>query len=230
MLATKISFMNELSNIAEEFGADIEHVRKGIGADPRIGYQFIYPGCGYGGSCFPKDVKALISSSKAMGVRPHLLEAVEAVNEKQKNKLMLYVTEHFKDQDFSGKTVALWGLSFKPNTDDMREAPSRHVMEQLWGLGAKVQAYDPEAMKEAQRIYGDRGDLVLCKNQNECIENADFLIVCTEWKTFQNPKFEILESKLKDKVIFDGRNIYDPIAVEGHGIAYYGIGRGRSLK
>lgn len=230
MLATKISFMNEMANIAEELGADIESVRKGIGSDPRIGFSFIYPGCGYGGSCFPKDVKALISSSQGIGVPPLLLEAVERVNEKQKHKLMAYINEYFAGKELQGKTVALWGLSFKPNTDDMREAPSRQIMEALWAAGAKVKAYDPEAMTETKRIYGERNDLTLMNNKEECLDEADFLIVCTEWKNFNNPDFNMLVNKLKDKVIFDGRNIYDPGVVEKHGLAYFGIGRGRSVK
>lgn len=230
MLATKISFMNEMSNIAESLGADIENVRIGIGSDPRIGYQFIYPGCGYGGSCFPKDVKALIQSSREQGVAPSILDAVELVNQNQKHKLFSHIKSHFGDESLEGKKIALWGLSFKPNTDDMREASSRELMEALWAEGATVQAFDPEAMEETQRIYGDRDDLSLVGTKEACLKGADVLVVCTEWKTFQNPDFVKLASVLSDKTIFDGRNMYSPEEVENAGIAYYGIGRGRSIK
>ena len=206
MLATKISFMNEMSNIAESLGADIENVRIGIGSDPRIGYQFIYPGCGYGGSCFPKDVKALIQSSREQGIVPSVLDAVEKVNSNQKQKLFSHIKAHFGDEPLKGKKVALWGLSFKPNTDDMREASSRELMEALWEEGANVLAFDPEAMDETQRIYGEREDLSLVGTKEACLKGADFLVVCTEWKVFQNPNFESLANTLADKVIFDGRN------------------------
>lgn len=230
MLATKISFMNEMSNIAESLGADIESVRIGIGSDPRIGYQFIYPGCGYGGSCFPKDVKALIQSSRDQGIVPSVLDAVEKVNSNQKQKLFSHIKEHFGDESLKGKKVALWGLSFKPNTDDMREASSRELMEALWKEGATVLAFDPEAMDETQRIYGEREDLFLVGTKEACLKGADFLVVCTEWKVFQNPNFESLANTLADKAIFDGRNMYSPEEVENSGLAYYGIGRGRSIK
>lgn len=229
MLATKISFMNEMSNLAEKLGADIEAVRHGIGSDPRIGYQFIYPGCGYGGSCFPKDVQALIRTAKQIGHPPAILEAVESTNYAQKDKLFQYLSTHFSHK-LSGKTIALWGLSFKPNTDDMREASSRRFMELAWEAGAKVQAFDPEAMNEAQRIYGHRDDLQLVGTKEAALCNADALVICTEWTQFRAPDFEIIKSNLKDLVIIDGRNLYDPALVEEKGIAYYGIGRGRSVQ
>jgi len=179
MLATKISFMNEIANLAERFGADVENVRKGIGSDPRIGYQFIYPGCGYGGSCFPKDVQALVRSAKAVGYEAKVLESVEAVNYRQKEKLFDYIMD-FYDGNVAGKTIALWGLSFKPNTDDMREASSRVLMEKLWEQGAKVQAYDPEAMEETQRIYNNRSDLALMGTKESALNDADCLVICNE--------------------------------------------------
>jgi UDPglucose 6-dehydrogenase len=228
MLATKISFMNEMANIAERVGADIEMVRHGIGSDPRIGYSFIYPGAGYGGSCFPKDVQALERTAKHYGYHAEILSSVGAVNQRQKEKLFEYVTRHFK-ADIRGKTFALWGLAFKPNTDDMREASSRYLLEQLWKAGAKVQAFDPEAMDEAKRIYGDRADLLLVDSPNAALINADALIVVTEWKAFWSPDFSKIKNALAHSVIFDGRNIYEPHAVENAGLAYYGIGRGRSL-
>jgi UDPglucose 6-dehydrogenase len=229
MLATKISFMNEVSNIAERVGADIEMVRLGIGSDARIGFAFIYPGAGYGGSCFPKDVQALERTARAVGYEPKILSAVEAVNNKQKEKVFALIQKHFGG-NIAGKTFALWGLSFKPNTDDMREASSRTLLDLLWRAGARVQAYDPEAQVEAKRIYGDRADLLLCKDTNETIQGADALILLTEWKAFWSPDFVRLEQSLKAKVLFDGRNIYDPKVVEAAGIAYYGIGRGRSVE
>jgi UDPglucose 6-dehydrogenase len=228
MLATKISFMNEIANIAERVGADIELVRQGIGSDPRIGYHFIYPGAGYGGSCFPKDVQALGRTAHAHGYDARLLNAVEAVNGTQKTKLFELMTRHFGG-DLAGKTIALWGLAFKPNTDDMREASSRALMEALWQAGAKVRAYDPEAREETQRIYGERADLVLCEHPYDALEGADTLAVVTEWKAFRSPDFARIRSMLKFPVLFDGRNLYDPLAVEEAGLNYYGIGRGRSL-
>jgi len=228
MLATKISFMNEIANIAEQVGADVEQVRRGIGSDPRIGYHFIYPGAGYGGSCFPKDVKALEYSARVHGHEPHLLRAVEAVNAIQKRKLFALIERHF-DGRLGGRTVAVWGLAFKPNTDDMREAPSRTLLEQLWAAGVSVRAYDPEAMEEARRVYGERADLVLCDQPYAALEGADALVVVTEWKEFRSPDLERLRAALKEPVIFDGRNIFEPKAVEAAGIAYYGIGRGRSI-
>jgi UDPglucose 6-dehydrogenase len=227
MLATKISFMNELANVAERVGADIEQVRQGIGSDPRIGYHFIYPGCGYGGSCFPKDVRALARSARQAGWEPVLIESVEAVNERQKHVLYEKIAAHYGAAP-AGKTVALWGLAFKPNTDDMREASSRYLMESLWEAGATVRAYDPHAAEEARRIYGDRPDLVLCESGDEAAEGAHCLAIATEWMEFRSPDFEQLAASLADRVIFDGRNLYEPATVENAGIAYYGIGRGRS--
>lgn len=229
MLATKISFMNEISNLAERLGADIEKVRQGIGSDPRIGYHFIYPGCGYGGSCFPKDVQALIRTANAIGYTPRLLQAVEEVNEAQKTKLSDFIKRHFGN-NLQGKTFALWGLSFKPNTDDMREASSRVLMEHLWQAGANVQAYDPEAMHEAQRIYGHRTDLKLMGTKEAALQGADGLVICTEWKNFRIPDFDIIKHALKEPVIFDGRNLYDPERVSKRGLVYYAIGRGASIK
>lgn len=228
MLATKISFMNEISNLAELLGADIEKVRQGIGSDPRIGYHFIYPGCGYGGSCFPKDVQALVRTAEQIGYQPKLLQAVEAVNYQQKDKLPQFIKRHFGD-DLQGKTFALWGLSFKPNTDDMREASSRVLMETLWQAGAKVQAYDPEAMEETQRIYGHRDDLKLVGTKESALIGADALIICTEWQSFRAPDFDVIKAALAQPVIFDGRNLYDPQRLANRGFVYYGIGRGASL-
>jgi len=228
MLATKISFMNEVANIAERVGADVELVRQGIGADPRIGYHFIYPGVGYGGSCFPKDVQALERTAHAHGYPARLLDAVEQVNRAQKQKLFELIARHFEG-NLRGKTVALWGLAFKPNTDDMREAPSRALMEALWAAGATVRAFDPEARAETRRIYDDRDDLVLCGEAYEALQAADALAVVTEWKAFRSPEFERVRAALNTPVLFDGRNLYDPETVEAAGIAYYGIGRGRSL-
>ena len=229
MLATKISFMNEMSNLAEVFGADIENVRRGIGSDPRIGYQFIYPGCGYGGSCFPKDVQALAKSATAAGYTARVLEAVEAVNYSQKEKLFEYITQHFSG-DLKGKKVALWGLSFKPNTDDMREASSRVLMEKLWAAGASVKAYDPEAMEETQRIYGSRDDLALMGTKEAALEGADFLVICTEWQAFRAPDFELIKQKLSMPLLFDGRNLFEPKLMMEYGLHYYAIGRGLSVK
>jgi UDPglucose 6-dehydrogenase len=219
--------MNEIANIAEQVGADVEQVRRGIGSDPRIGYHFIYPGAGYGGSCFPKDVKALEYTARAHAYEPRLLSAVEAVNAAQKRKLFTLLERHF-DGSLRGRTIALWGLAFKPNTDDMREAPSRTLLEQLWAAGARVRAYDPEAANETARIYGDREDLVLC-DQYAALDGADALVIVTEWKAFRSPDFERIRSTLKQAVVFDGRNIFEPKAVEALGLAYYGIGRGRSV-
>lgn len=229
MLATKISFMNEIANLAELFGADIEHVRHGIGSDPRIGYQFIYPGCGYGGSCFPKDVQALIRSANGVGYKARVLQSVEEVNYDQKEKLFEYIMRHFNN-DVKGKTIALWGLSFKPNTDDMREASSRVLMEKLWNAGAKVQAYDPEAMEETQRIYGDRDDLSLMGTKESALTGADCLVICTEWQMFRAPDFELIKSKLSEPVLFDGRNLFEPKRMADYGLHYYAIGRGLSVK
>ena len=224
MLATKISFMNELANLAEHLGADIEHVRNGIGADSRIGYHFIYPGCGYGGSCFPKDVKALERTAIDLGYQAELLGAVERVNDRQKHVLFNKIHKHFNGQ-LKGKTFALWGLSFKPKTDDMREAPSRVLLEALIDAGVTVQAYDPEALAEAKRIYGNKAGLVLCKTQTEALNNADALCVVTEWKNFWSPDFAHLKLKLKEAVVFDGRNLYEPKQLKAAGLTYYCIGR-----
>ena len=224
MLATKISFMNELANLAEELGADIESVRIGIGSDPRIGTAFIYPGVGYGGSCFPKDVKALKRSAEEVGYPESLLTAVEAVNERQKTVLFAKIKAHFGE--LRGRTFALWGLAFKPNTDDMREASSRVLMESLWAAGAKVRAYDPVAAAECARIYPGRKDLTLCKTGPEALEGADALAIVTEWREFRSPDFEHMRSTLKSPVIFDGRNLYDPAQMKRSGFNYYAIGRG----
>jgi len=228
MLATKISFMNEMANLAELLGVDIEQVRRGIGSDSRIGYQFIYPGCGYGGSCFPKDVQALERSAKEIGYNAKILRAVESVNYKQKEKLFEHISSFYK-KNIKGKTFAVWGLAFKPNTDDMREASSRVLIESLWKAGAKIQAYDPEAMEEAQRLYGTRDDFTLMGTKEAATHGADALVIVTEWKSFRVPDFEKLHEELRDQVIFDGRNLYDPLRVESVGLAYYGIGRGRSI-
>jgi len=224
MLATKISFMNELANLAELLGADIEHVRNGIGSDSRIGYSFIYPGCGYGGSCFPKDVKALERTARQMGYNAELLNAVENVNDRQKQVLFNKVLQHYND-DLQGKIFALWGLAFKPKTDDMREAPSRVLLEALIAAGAEVQAFDPEAMLEAKRIYGDKKGLTLVETAEEALQGANALIVVTEWKNFWSPDFDRIKNTLKDAVIFDGRNLYQPQLLKAQGLTYYGIGR-----
>jgi UDPglucose 6-dehydrogenase len=228
MLATKISFMNELANIAERVGADIEKVRVGIGSDPRIGYQFIYPGVGYGGSCFPKDVQALARSAKSVGYEARVLNSVEAVNHAQKRVLFDKIRRHFKG-DLKGKTFAVWGLAFKPKTDDMREAPSRVLLEALWAAGAKARAYDPAAMKETKRIYGDRADLVLCSQAKGALEGADALVIVTEWQEFRSPDFDAIKKSLTSPVIFDGRNLYDPVTLKRAGFAYYAIGRGEPI-
>jgi UDPglucose 6-dehydrogenase len=225
MLATKISFMNELANLAEHFRADIESVRVGIGSDPRIGYAFIYPGVGYGGSCFPKDVQALQRSAEEVGYDASILSAVESVNARQKQVLFNKMKAHFGS--LRGKTIAIWGLAFKPNTDDMREAASRVLMEALWGAGAKVRAYDPVAMPECTRIYGSRDDLNLCKSADQTLEGADALAIITEWREFRSPDFDFIKGKLSTPVIFDGRNLYDPVQMEKAGFSYYAIGRGK---
>jgi UDPglucose 6-dehydrogenase len=231
MLATKISFMNEIANIAEQVGADVEMVRKGIGSDPRIGWHFIYPGAGYGGSCFPKDVQALARTAQQHGVQPRLLDAVEAVNEAQKGHLFELIERHYGSAAaLRGKTFAVWGLAFKPNTDDMREASSRRLLQQLWDAGARVRAYDPEAMDETRRIFGERDDLVLCASASTALQGADALVVVTEWKQFRSPDFAKLKQALADGVVFDGRNLYEPAEAEATGLAHYGIGRGRSLR
>ncbi len=224
MLATKISFMNEMAGLAERLGADIEMVRQGIGSDPRIGFHFIYPGCGYGGSCFPKDVQALKRTAEEIDFEPLILRAVEERNAQQKNVLFTKLSTHFNGQ-LKGKTIALWGLAFKPNTDDMRDAPSRVLMEALWKAGATVQAYDPEAMEEAQRIYGLRDDLTLSGTPQAAIKGADALVICTEWRQFRAPDFDQISALLKEPVIFDGRNMYEPERMKQKGFTYYAIGR-----
>ena len=226
MLATKISFMNEIANLAERVGADVEKVRVGIGSDSRIGYSFIYPGVGYGGSCFPKDVQALERSARTAGYEPLILAAVEEVNARQKRVLFDKIAKHFGD--LAGRTIALWGLAFKPNTDDMREAPSRVLIEQLWAAGARVRAYDPVAMPEATRIYGTRADLTLCNSMEEALTGADALCIVTEWQEFRSPDFEAIKASLRTPVVFDGRNLYDPAVVSRFGLTYYAIGRGVS--
>jgi UDPglucose 6-dehydrogenase len=228
MLATKISFMNELANIAERVGADIEKVRIGIGSDPRIGYSFIYPGTGYGGSCFPKDVQALIRSAHEVGHDAQILNAVQSVNARQKEVLFRKMQRHFT-AGLAGRTLAVWGLSFKPHTDDMREAPSRTLIDLLLQAGAHVQAYDPVAAAEAQRLYAGVAGFALAKNAYQAARGADALAIVTEWQEFRSPDFERLRELLKAPVIFDGRNLYDPSMVSRFGLTYYAIGRGKLL-
>jgi UDPglucose 6-dehydrogenase len=224
MLATRISFMNELANLADVMGADIEQVRVGIGSDPRIGFHFLYPGCGYGGSCFPKDVQALIRTADENGRQLKVLQAVEDANEAQKH-LLLEKIDARMGKDLAGKHFALWGLAFKPNTDDMRAASSRVVIEGLLARGATVSAYDPVAMNEARRIFGDEPRLTYADAPNGALANADALVIVTEWKEFRVPNFELLKSALKQPLIFDGRNLYVPSQVRGHGFEYFAIGR-----
>tara|TARA_Y100001933_G_scaffold220252_1_gene229415 strand:- start:1638 stop:2978 length:1341 start_codon:yes stop_codon:yes gene_type:complete len=227
MLATRISLMNEFANLAERLGADIEDVRRGIGSDPRIGFNFIYPGTGYGGSCFPKDVKALIHTAGETGYRAAIMEGVEAVNERQKGVLVDKIRRHFKGA-VDGRTFALWGLAFKPNTDDIREAPSRTVIDQLLSMGASVRAYDPAAGDAAARVYGAEPGFTLCRRRDDTLVDVDGLIIVTEWNEFRSPDFRMLKEKLKEPVIFDGRNVYDPEYLAELGFSYYGIGRGLS--
>ncbi|TKT81178.1 UDP-glucose/GDP-mannose dehydrogenase family protein [Aquamicrobium sp. LC103] len=224
LLATKISFMNEMANLADRLGADIERVRLGIGSDPRIGYHFIYPGLGYGGSCFPKDVRALIHTAEEVGFEPAVLKAVDERNNAQKSVLFEKVLDYFGG-DVAGKVFALWGLAFKPNTDDMREAPARVLMEALWAAGAKVQAFDPEAMQECQNAYGQRDDLMLCGTKEAALKGADALLIATEWKSFRAPPFELIRETLATPIIFDGRNLYEPDVVARYGVQYRSIGR-----
>jgi UDPglucose 6-dehydrogenase len=224
MLATRISFMNELANLAEILGADIESVRKGIGSDPRIGYDFLYPGCGYGGSCFPKDVKALIKTGENNGYDLKVLNAVEEANDIQKHILTQKIKAHF-GENLSGKHFALWGLAFKPNTDDMREAASRELIHDLLAAGATVTAYDPVAIHEAQRIFKGETRLQFSDTLMAALEGADALAIVTEWKEFRSPDFSMVKQKLKANIIFDGRNIYDPADVKNAGIEYRAIGR-----
>jgi UDPglucose 6-dehydrogenase len=226
MLATRISLMNELANLADRLGADIESVRRGIGSDPRIGFSFIYPGAGYGGSCFPKDVKALIHTAAAHGYDAGIVRGVEALNERQKSVLFDKVMHHFNGK-IKGKSFALWGLAFKPNTDDIRDAPSRVLMEALWQAGAKVRAYDPAARSETERAYGDQANLTLCDTRDETLDGAVALIIVTEWNEFRSPDFSVLKSRLTKPVIFDGRNLYDPDHLGKLGFSYYAIGRGQ---
>ena len=228
MLATKISFMNEMANMAEWLGADIENVRLGIGSDPRIGYHFIYPGCGYGGSCFPKDVRALERIAHEVGYEARMLSAVEAVNDHQKSTLFNKLNNAF-DGDLNGKTIAVWGLAFKPNTDDMREAPSRTLMEAVWAAGGRIQAYDPEARDECRRLYDDRNDLTLAEHRMDALDGADALVICTEWKEFRVADFKAIRDALRAPVMVDGRNIYEPDSVRAAGLLYFGVGRGDSV-
>lgn len=229
MLATKISFMNEMANLAESLGADIESVRQGIGLDPRIGFQFINPGCGYGGSCFPKDVRALIRTAEEIGCSPRILSAVEDVNNEQKEKLFSLIKEHYGGS-VAGSVFAVWGLAFKPGTDDMREAPSRSLLEKLRAAGARVKAFDPVAAQTAASLYGENDLLELTESKEDALRGADALIICTEWKEFKEASLEAIKGSLNTPVIFDGRNIYDPDIAKKLGIAYYGIGRGLSVK
>ncbi|TXK65596.1 UDP-glucose dehydrogenase family protein [Alkalisalibacterium limincola] len=228
MLATKISFMNEVANIAERMGADVEAVRRGIGSDPRIGYQFIYPGMGYGGSCFPKDVKALAHMARSNGYAPDLLAAVDGVNRRQKSRLFQHIQRHY-DGALAGRTFALWGLAFKPNTDDMREAPSRVLIERLVAAGARVRAYDPQAGDHARTLFADEPQVEVCNSAADALEGANALALVTEWKQFWRPRLDHLHAALSDRVIFDGRNVFEPWEVEAAGLAYHGIGRGRSV-
>jgi UDPglucose 6-dehydrogenase len=229
MLATKISFINEIANLAERLGADVEEVRHGIGSDPRIGYHFIYPGCGYGGSCFPKDVKALARTAEQAGYPAEMIDAVERVNARQKGRLFEKLHAAL-DGRLAGRTIALWGLAFKPNTDDMREAPSRALMEALWEAGARVQAFDPEAAEECRRLYGERDDLVLAERRDQTLEGAHALVVCTEWKAFRTVDFDRLRETLIEPVVIDGRNLFSPESVKAAGLSYYAIGRGDSIR
>ena len=229
MLATRISFMNEMAGVAERVGADIESVRVGIGSDPRIGYGYIYPGCGFGGSCLPKDVRALVSSSAAAGHDLELMQAVQRVNQRQRRLLFNRISSYY-DGQLEGRVIALWGLSFKPNTDDMREAPSRTLMEALWEAGCSVRAYDPVAMDAARRLYPDQPRLFLCPSAEDAVKGADALAVATEWREFRSPDFGVLKSSLKAPVIFDGRNVYEPEHMRQNGFEYFGVGRGAPVR
>jgi UDPglucose 6-dehydrogenase len=228
MLATRISFMNELANLAERLGADVEQVRRGIGSDPRIGYHFLYAGAGYGGSCFPKDVKALQHTAQENGMHLRVLEAVEQANEAQKRVLLDKITARFGER-LDGRCFALWGLAFKPDTDDMREAPSRVLIDGLTRLGARVVAYDPAALHEAQRVFGDQPALRYAPSPMAALEDADALVIVTEWKEFRSPDFEEITRRLRHRVVFDGRNLYEPQMVRAFGLEYHGIGRGTSV-
>lgn len=224
MLATRISFMNELANLAEALGADIEKVRQGIGSDPRIGYHFLYPGCGYGGSCFPKDVKALARTADEHGLPLRVISAVEAANDAQKRRLADKIIARF-GADLTGRCFALWGLAFKPNTDDMREAPSRVIIAELFRRGATVTAYDPVAMTEARRVFGEDARLRYAERPMQALDDADALLIVTEWKEFRSPDFDVIKAKLKSGIIFDGRNIFDPALPRKAGLTYLSIGR-----
>jgi UDPglucose 6-dehydrogenase len=225
MLATRISFMNEMANLAEKVGADIESVRKGIGSDQRIGYHFLYSGCGYGGSCFPKDIRALQRTGEEYGMPMKIMNAVEDVNHTQKNVLLQKITARF-GSNLKGRHFALWGLAFKPGTDDMRDAPSRVVMEGLWAKGATVTVHDPVAMNETKHIYGERADLNYAKTSIDALQDADALIIVTEWQAYKSPDFDVVKSKLKNPIIFDGRNLFEPKDIKALGIEYCGVGRG----
>ena len=229
MLATRISFMNELARLAEGVGADIEWVRKGIGSDPRIGTHFLYPGTGYGGSCFPKDVKALIRTGRDNGVKLRVLDAVEQANDAQKLVLVERVVKRF-GEDLAGRTFAVWGLAFKPNTDDMREAPSRVIVAELTRRGARVQAYDPVAMPEAKRVMGDTVGLALVDSAEAALKGADALLIVTEWREFRTPDFDRIKADLKQPLILDGRNLYEPELMRALGIEYVGVGRGSAVR
>lgn len=225
MLATKISFMNEMSALADKLGADIEKVRRGIGSDPRIGFHFIYPGAGYGGSCFPKDVKALAHTAATSGVNTPLLDAVEDVNNRQKTLLHRKLKARFGD--LRGRRIAVWGLAFKPRTDDMREAPSRTLMEAVWADGGSIVAFDPVAMNETRHLYGERDDLTLVDDPYTACDGADALVIVTEWRLFHSPDFDRIRELLTTPVLVDGRNLFEPAQVEAAGIEYYAVGRGR---
>ncbi|WP_409277176.1 UDP-glucose dehydrogenase family protein [Pseudomonas defluvii] len=226
MLATKISFINEMANLAEHLGADIEMVRRGIGSDSRIGYDFIYPGCGFGGSCFPKDLSALQKTAELVDFDTQLLRAVDAVNQRQKHRLFEKIQRHYRNE-LRGKVFAVWGLAFKPNTDDIREASSRVLLEALWKAGARVQAHDPQAMHEFARHYGQRSDLQLMPSKEGTLQGADALVIVTEWQDFRVLDLEQVPQLLADRVVFDGRNLFDPEHMAAAGLAYYAIGRGR---
>jgi UDPglucose 6-dehydrogenase len=221
--------MNEMANLAERLGADIEQVRRGIGADPRIGFHFLYPGAGYGGSCFPKDVKAIIHTGSGAGMDLHVLAAVERVNEAQKRVLVRKIAQRF-GEDLSGRRFAVWGLAFKPNTDDMREAPSRVIIGELLARGATIAAYDPAAMAEARRAFGDERRIAYANAPLEAVQGADALVIVTEWKEFRSPDFDALRARLKQPVIFDGRNLYEPADVKQLGFEYFPIGRGSRMQ
>ena len=229
MLATRISFMNSIAQLCEKAGADIDAVRRGVGSDSRIGMSFLFPGAGYGGSCFPKDVRALVRSADSIGYQAELINAVDAVNNRQKRRIFDKISAYF-DGRLTDKTIGIWGLSFKPNTDDMRDASSRVLMELLWSAGAKVRAYDPEAMGEVRRLYPNEDKLILCDSAIEALNGADALSIMTEWQEFRSPDFEAIRDVLTHPVVFDGRNLYDPSVLSACGLDYFGIGRGKSIR